>query len=588
MHNIVSAIVPSENRHHRGASGGLIDDAQVVARALDFGKCEFPGTDYKASIARLSLLEKIEWVTAGLLTLTIVFLLFVRATHAGALWRDEAAIAQLATMPSIADIARNFQHEAFPPLFPIAIRGYTKLFGTSDAAFRIFGFLVGLILVAAFWINSRLLVGGVPLVSLGLLSLNTTFLVWGTTVRGYGLGSAMIVLAFTFIAKALVDPTSRHTGLAVLACLLSVQTLLHNTVLLIAIITGAAAISLVWKNFKRALVPLGLCLASLISMIPYIGAYSAARDWNVVVRTKVSLSSLLAQMDIALGNPTYAIPVLWYLLPIGLTTIAIWNLCKIRQSPLTRRQQLLWFGAITLWLAPVAYYAFLRVLSYRTSAWYYLALICVLIAALDLLAQSLATTTFARWLRVAFAWAAAVIAPFAGWSAVIERQTNIDIVARTSLERATPKDLVVVAPWQFGISFYRYYHGVTPWITLPMIHEHRFHRYDLIKTKMTAATPTEEVTQIVRDTLDSGNRVWFVGKEQGPDQGQPPTLLFPAPASSCGWDSTVYTKSWWREVNDFVLAHANRVEPAPIPPAGYTQVNRLEDATLRVAEGWHE
>jgi len=589
MHNIISAIAPPGDRHiQRGASGALTDDPHLVSRALDFGTCAAPATDYRASIARLSLLQKIEWATAGLLTLTIVFLLFVRATHAGALWRDEAAIAHLACMPSVADIARNFQHEAFPPLFPIAVRAYAKLFGTSDAAFRVFGFCVGLVLVAAFWINSRLLVGGVPLVSLSLLSLNTAFLVWGTTLRGYGFGSVMIVLTFGLIAKLLVDPTPQHVGLCFLSCLLSVETLLHNTVLVIAIVAAAAAVILVRRDFKGAVVPMGVCLASLISMVPYIGAYSAARDWNIVVRGKVGLSSLLGQLDLALGNPTYDIPVIWYLVPASLTTIAIWQFCKLRQSPLTQRQQLLWFGTLALFLAPIAYYAFLRALSYGTSAWYYLALICVLTAALDLLAGGLFRTKWSRWLRVAFALAAAIIAPFADWSAVTERQTNIDIVARATVERAAPKDLIVVAPWQFGIPFYRYYHGTTPWITLPMIQEHRFHRYDLIKTKMTAAHPIEDVTQMVRDTLSSGNRVWFVGREQGPDKGQALTPLLPAPASSCGWDSTVYMKSWWREVNSFVLAHANRVEPAAVPAAAYTHVNRIEDATLRVAEGWHE
>jgi hypothetical protein len=58
-----------------------------------------------------------EWCLGVLLTVVIVTLLAVRATHAGALWRDECAVVQLSRMPSISDVVRNFQHEAFPPLF---------------------------------------------------------------------------------------------------------------------------------------------------------------------------------------------------------------------------------------------------------------------------------------------------------------------------------------------------------------------------------------------------------------------------------------------------------------------------------------
>jgi hypothetical protein len=133
-----------------------------------------------------------------------LFLLVVRATHAGALWRDECAVVQLAGMPSASDVLRNFQHEAFPPLFPLIVRIYAIVVGSSDTVLRIFGFCVGCLLISAFWINSSLFRSDVPLVALGLMSLNTTFFVWGTTIRGYGLGSALIVLMFGCIANLLL------------------------------------------------------------------------------------------------------------------------------------------------------------------------------------------------------------------------------------------------------------------------------------------------------------------------------------------------------------------------------------------------
>ena len=141
---------------------------------------------------RTDFLKRAEWTVAVLLSAMAIVLLAVRASHAGALWRDECAVVQLAQMPSISEVLRNFQHEAFPPLFPLIVRLYATVFGASDLAFRIFGFVVGCSLISAFWINARLIRGDVPLLALALTSLNTTFLVWGITIRGYGLGSALI------------------------------------------------------------------------------------------------------------------------------------------------------------------------------------------------------------------------------------------------------------------------------------------------------------------------------------------------------------------------------------------------------------
>ena len=84
-------------------------------------------------------LKRTEWATAVVLTLFIVGLLLIRAQHAGALWRDECASVQLAEMPALADIFHNFQRESFPPVFPLTLRAYAAVFGTSDSAFRAFG-----------------------------------------------------------------------------------------------------------------------------------------------------------------------------------------------------------------------------------------------------------------------------------------------------------------------------------------------------------------------------------------------------------------------------------------------------------------
>src|SRR5437588_7782062 len=123
------------------------------------------------SFAGLKLIKYAEWGTSILLTIVVSVLLFTRATHAGALWRDESAVIQLATMPTTTDVLRNFQRESFPVPFPLTIRAYAALAGTSDAALRAFGFGVGMLLLIVAWLNARIVSREPPLVALALVGL---------------------------------------------------------------------------------------------------------------------------------------------------------------------------------------------------------------------------------------------------------------------------------------------------------------------------------------------------------------------------------------------------------------------------------
>src|SRR5437870_5449465 len=152
-------------------------------------------------------LERAEWIVAVLLSATVLFLLIVRITHAGALWRDECDIVQLARMPRFNDMLANLHYTAFPVMFPAIVRAYTNALGASDIALRCFGLGVGVALVGTAWFQSRYLHGQVPLLLPALIGLNVNFLTLGTALRGYGLGSALIVLAFALTARLLLQPS---------------------------------------------------------------------------------------------------------------------------------------------------------------------------------------------------------------------------------------------------------------------------------------------------------------------------------------------------------------------------------------------
>src|SRR5207248_9200520 len=296
------------------------------------------------------------------------------------------------------------------------VRIYTIVFGSSDTVLRIFGFSVGCLLISAFWINSRLFRSDVPLVGLGLMSLNTTFFVWGTTMRGYGLGSALIVLIFGCFANLLLAPNPQRSIITMLVCFLGVQVLLYNSILLIALSASAVVICGFQRRSKQALVIFAISGVAILSLLPFVPAYLRARDWNILVRGAPTSYSLWKHFEVALGNPGYSIPAIWYVLAVGLAGVFIFRIHKTRGANSDQQQYLIWFAISVCVLSVLGCDSFLRVLSYTTSVWYYLAFICVVAAALDFIASILCATDWLRSCRLVFGSATLIAAPFANWA----------------------------------------------------------------------------------------------------------------------------------------------------------------------------
>src|SRR6266403_2011295 len=57
------------------------------------------------------------------------------------------------------------------------------------------------------------------------------------------------------------------------------------------------------RLFKHALVILAISAVAVLSLLPYIPAYSRARDWNILVRGAPTSYSLWKHFEVALGNP---------------------------------------------------------------------------------------------------------------------------------------------------------------------------------------------------------------------------------------------------------------------------------------------
>ena len=166
--------------------------------------------------------------------------------------------------------------------------------------------------------------------------------------------------------------------------------------------------------------------------------------------------------------------------------------------------------------------------------------------------------------------------------AVICRQTNVDFIAAQLSTQVAANDYVIVHPWHCGATFQRYYKGAAPWTTLPPLEDHAVHRYDLLKAKMQTKDPIAPVIDRITSTLQSGNRVWLVGKL--PFTQEPLPEIRPAPNNPWGWFDPFYSLYWGEQVTQFLSAHSQRSDV--VMPPSTNCVNPFENLQLVAVAGW--
>lgn len=518
---------------------------------------------------------------AGVLSLLVVFLLVVRATHAGALWRDECDSVELARMPGFADILGNLKFTSFPILFPTTVRLFTTLFGTSDVTLRCFGFLVGAGLLAVAWFNARNR-GDVPLILPALVGLNVTFLTVGTWIRGYGLGSVLVTLAFGLSVLFVAHPTVLRLVLMFVCYIVSMQSLYFPAAIIPAFLLAAFVICLFRREFKWALALSAVAAVCALSYIPKFLTYFEIRGWVVTLQRKTTPGELWREFILACGGPG-VIPWIWLALLLISLAIAIWIIAsQSRREPAVAN--LLAFAATTIALATPMYFIFLWTLHNIPETRYYLSLLCVLAAAIEVIVGLLIHFVWIRVARLIFVIVLAAVLPVFAWPKIVERETNLDLLAQNLQQYAHDGDFIVVNRWFLAPGFSWYYHGHARWMTLPELSEKRIHRYDLLIAKMQTPDALADIRSAISETLRSGNRVWLVGGAQLSQQGQP-MVLGPAPDPQYGWDSGMYDYAWATQLGSFLQQHVIDGEVVLPPMNG---INPNENVPLLIARGWKD
>jgi hypothetical protein len=532
---------------------------------------------------REKFLSRTNWILALAATTAAILLHAIFLTHAGGLWRDEAGVVRLATLPTFAETWKYLGHESCPLVFPTAIRAWSAIgLGGTDFDLRIYGFIVGLLILGAVWFNGWALTRSVPLISLGLLAVNVAVVRWGDSLRAYGTGSVLMLLTVALMWRFVASPNRNRWLLAALAAFFSVQCLFQNAFLLLAVCIAGGAVCLRRKDIKNLVAVLAIGFFAAISMIPYFRIIRESEDWSVVSQTGFMPGVVWQNLSEALAGAAPWLKWLW----IGPAIGVVFQWAKIigRREPVNENSNasVVLYAATALIAGALSFFVYLRLAALPTEVWYYLPLITFLSVCIDA-ALAGVLPRFPIW-RLLFLGTIVTVAFPKTFELAQYRQTDMDLVAEALRQRATPNDLIILNPWYYGISFERYFNGKTPWLTVPDLDDHRFHRYDLFKIKMQTQNPIQPVLDKIAATLQSGHRVWLVGAFNfGVTPGQPPG---PAPNKSFGWSEEPYLQTWRDNVSYFLTTHIRHAARITIQSAN--SINALENVPLIVVGGWRE
>lgn len=526
-------------------------------------------------------LTLMEWAAAILITMAAMQLQCVFWLHAGGLWRDEICVVNIATLPTLGQTWEAMPHDHCPMLFLLLVRGWsTAGLGNTDAGLRILGLVCGLLLLATFWLASRTMGKGLPLISLALAGLNFTVIRYGDSIRAYGLATVFILSTMSLIWRFIEAPNLRRGLLAGLFAVLSVQTLYQNAFLLLAICLAGAAVCLRRRQPRRVLGVLSIGLAAAISLLPYINPLRHAQSWWLLSKAGIDFNIFLNRISEVTGMliGVWAVLILLAaLLGIGCALI------KTAPDEMPGQRDLLLFASLALVMGLAGFGFFIKLTGLPTEPWYYIPALIFAAVCCDAILPRLH-----RNARVGVLVMAVGIAVYAGspaYSSLQLRQTNGDLIAAQVAQQAKPDDLIIVHPWYYGITFARYYRGTVPWTTLPPLADYRFHRYDLLKSKIQMADPTRPVFEQMETRLRSGHRVWIVGAIEVPRPNHSaPGNLPPAPNGPQGWYDEPYTQVWGARLGAFLAQHAVTFTPVGDSPAN--SVNPMENMTLLEASGW--
>ena len=524
-------------------------------------------------------------LVAVVATTLIVFFHVCFTPNVGGLWRDEVNTINLATLPTWHDLWQFHNQDSFPLLFASTVRIWSGCFGVGDDSFRLLGLIIGLAVVAAFWINARLMGLPFPFWSLVLAAANPMIIRYGDSVRAYGLSLVFLLLMFGFVWKVTCSLEWRWLVIAMGTGVVGVHATYYNAVLLFAICAGGCFVALREHNWRTAFAVVGIGVTAAISLLPYAPTFLHANDWNFLVQYPFTMALMWKRLSEVIGSPISIGVAIWSILVLAAVIAATTAIfCGGVDRARLKRRRVASFCVVALLVGILSYIGFLKLLSYHTNPWYYLSLVAFVAVCID----PILWPENARLHSLLRAGAAAL---FLVWAAVptarliAARHTNLDLVAHELETLAAPEDLIVLTYWQCGVTLQRYYKGRTAWMTIPPLTDFRFQSHQPIIAQMRAEAPLQPIFAQAERTMKLGHRVWVVGGAPSLHPGQPPPVLPRVVYGNKSWrGSEAFYTVWAVQVMYFLQQHLTRAQSVTFPDTG--PVGPFEDLDVSVVDGW--
>ena len=530
--------------------------------------------------------KRVEILAAVVLSAVIIGLHIANLLSAGPLWRDEISSLSLATRPSWTQVWATLVYDPFPAFFFTLLRVWHSFFGDADFALRTLGFLIGLLGLSGFWISACLTGRRSPLLALILIAFSPTLIVWGDSLRAYGVAVFWILIAFACFWRVINDPRPREIVAATLVAVLSAQSIFTNAPLIFACGMAAAMVAARRRHWKRALLVLAIGAVAALSLLPYQDIIRATQDWAAIRKFPLGMSAHLEVMREALLNGGEWFLWLWVLLAV---VAVAWG-CALQfdfafHRPLRELRDPVLYSLLAGVLGLVVTLLFLTKLSWPTHIWYYLPLLAMLATALDLaldLGQRVRSGPLLRML-IALVFVSVSFSVVA--ARVQTRASNLDIVASFLEKSAGPDDLIVIFPFVDGITFQRYYQGSTRWTTLPRIADLSLHRWDQLMERVRQPNDLGPFLDEVNETLRGGHQVWIASTIPMQPTGQPSRRL--QPYTELNPHLLGYYLGGWRDL--FLEDLANHAEKmAGASCSSGLPISPYEHSSVLVFSGWRE
>jgi hypothetical protein len=548
------------------------------------------GGEEKPSGGRFA--RAVEYSVAFFLTTTALAMHLRYFLDAGGLWRDEISSVNLANTNPFPQAIANLHHDSFPIIWLLVVRFWQRSgIGVSDQGMRTLGLLVGSSILTVLWRNARRFGLTAPVISLALLGFTSAVICYGDSIRGYGLGMLLGILAMGLIWEMTRKQTSWTFIAALIAALLSVHTLFYNSVLLLAACCGAFAVMLPKRQWKRSglVLAIGLiCAATTLVYLPMIEHTRDLKMWQAPLdfaTLRFDFQNSLAFLPDGNVAPGFSAAI-WELTAVAALFLGLALLCFRGAKALSgQRRDAVIFCAAHLVVGVLAYAAFLKFLSYRLPAWYFLAAMAMIAASLDGLFGGVRSPIF-RILLAVCAAGFALNAALPVWKNVGVRRTNVDLIAAKVQQWSVKGDIVVIAPWNMSGPFLRYYRGDAEVTAIPPISFLAYQQFDLLLKFMTDPNAMDPLIRKLSEVLRHGHRVWIVG-DHGFPSGPPTSPYFQnSPDPVYGWLVPNYQKSWQDQVFYALKSHSRQVLLVSIPTD--RPVSYFENESLSVVQGWNE